>query len=103
MKYRRLDKPGFEVSEVSLGTWQLGDGWGSVSETDAVRVLETRYQWRRQLFRHCRCVRRWPKRTYHRAGPGCASEKIYIATKAGRRLQPHTPEGYDQKNLTEFV
>ncbi len=41
MKYRRLGKTGFEVSEVSLGTWQLGEGWGSVSETDAIRVLET--------------------------------------------------------------
>jgi aryl-alcohol dehydrogenase-like predicted oxidoreductase len=30
-------------------------------------------------------------------------EKIYIATKAGRRLQPHTTEGYNRENLTAFV
>jgi aryl-alcohol dehydrogenase-like predicted oxidoreductase len=34
---------------------------------------------------------------------GARSEKIYVATKAGRRLQPHTAEGYNKKNLTEFV
>jgi aryl-alcohol dehydrogenase-like predicted oxidoreductase len=30
-------------------------------------------------------------------------EKIFVATKVGRRLQPHTPEGYNKKNLAEFV
>jgi aryl-alcohol dehydrogenase-like predicted oxidoreductase len=30
-------------------------------------------------------------------------EKIYITTKAGRRLNPHTPDGYNRKNLTDFV
>ena len=40
MKYRRLGKTNFEVSEVSLGTWQLGEAWGSVSDEDAVRVLQ---------------------------------------------------------------
>jgi aryl-alcohol dehydrogenase-like predicted oxidoreductase len=28
---------------------------------------------------------------------------IYITTKAGRRLNPHTAEGYNRKNLTGFV
>jgi len=28
MKYRILGKTGFKVSEVSLGTWQLGGKWG---------------------------------------------------------------------------
>jgi aryl-alcohol dehydrogenase-like predicted oxidoreductase len=32
-----------------------------------------------------------------------SSEKIYIATKAGRRLDPHTAEGYNRANLTAFV
>ena len=30
-------------------------------------------------------------------------EKIYIATKAGRRLNPHTADGYNEQNLTQFV
>jgi aryl-alcohol dehydrogenase-like predicted oxidoreductase len=31
------------------------------------------------------------------------SESLVIATKAGRRLQPHTASGYSRKNLTAFV
>jgi aryl-alcohol dehydrogenase-like predicted oxidoreductase len=31
------------------------------------------------------------------------SERIYVATKAGRRLQPHTAEGYNKENLNAFV
>jgi len=30
-------------------------------------------------------------------------DTIHIATKAGRRLNPHTSEGYNRKNLTAFV
>jgi aryl-alcohol dehydrogenase-like predicted oxidoreductase len=30
-------------------------------------------------------------------------ETIYVATKAGRRLSPHTPDGYNKANLTHFV
>jgi aryl-alcohol dehydrogenase-like predicted oxidoreductase len=30
-------------------------------------------------------------------------EEIHIATKAGRRLNPHVAEGYNRKNLTAFV
>jgi aryl-alcohol dehydrogenase-like predicted oxidoreductase len=31
------------------------------------------------------------------------SEKIIVATKAGRRLSPHVADGYNAKNLTAFV
>jgi len=29
MKKRLLGKTGFEISEVGLGTWQVGGKWGS--------------------------------------------------------------------------
>jgi aryl-alcohol dehydrogenase-like predicted oxidoreductase len=31
------------------------------------------------------------------------SETIYVATKAGRRLDPHTADGYNRENITKFV
>jgi aryl-alcohol dehydrogenase-like predicted oxidoreductase len=103
MKYRRLGKTGFEVSEVSLGTWQLGEGWGSVSETDAIRVLETAIGSGVNFFDTADVYGDGRSERIIAQVLGARSEKIYIATKAGRRLQPHTAEGYNKKNLTEFV
>jgi aryl-alcohol dehydrogenase-like predicted oxidoreductase len=30
-------------------------------------------------------------------------EKFYVATKGGRRLNPHTADGYNRQNLTAFI
>jgi aryl-alcohol dehydrogenase-like predicted oxidoreductase len=30
-------------------------------------------------------------------------EQVYVATKAGRRLNPHVPEGYNRQNLTAYI
>jgi aryl-alcohol dehydrogenase-like predicted oxidoreductase len=41
MHYRKLGKTNFNVSEVSLGAWQIGGGWGDVPDTDAQGVLHS--------------------------------------------------------------
>ena len=33
MNYRLLGKTGYSISEVSLGTWQVGGKWGSGFDT----------------------------------------------------------------------
>lgn len=41
MKYRKLGALGFDVSEIGLGCWQLGDGWGdTIYKNKAFRILE---------------------------------------------------------------
>ncbi len=40
MKYRFLGKTGFKISEVSLGTWQIGGRWEEpFNEKNAVNTL----------------------------------------------------------------
>ena len=40
MNYRKLGKTGFSISEISLGTWQLGGRWGEpFSHDNADRIL----------------------------------------------------------------
>ena len=42
MNYRKLGKTGFEISEISLGTWQVGGKWGSVFNDDnAEKILNS--------------------------------------------------------------
>ncbi len=104
MQYRRLGKTGWEVSEVSLGTWQLGGGWeGRFDDTLADRVLNEAidsginfldtadvYSGGKSEAAVGRVVRKRP-------------ERVYVASKCGRRLQPHTSEAYTPTALRGFV
>ena len=41
MKYRPFGKTGVSVSEIGLGTWQLGSAdWGNIDESDAIAILQ---------------------------------------------------------------
>ena len=45
MNQRRLGKTGRMVSEIGLGTWQLGTKWGDpFNETEAQSILEASYE-----------------------------------------------------------
>jgi aryl-alcohol dehydrogenase-like predicted oxidoreductase len=103
MKYRRLGKTGFEVSEVSLGTWQIGGSWGSVSEEDAKSLLHTAIDQGINFFDTADVYGDGRSERLIAQVLAQRSEKVYVATKAGRRLQPHTAEGYNKENLTAFV
>ncbi|HUX13190.1 MAG TPA: aldo/keto reductase [Spirochaetia bacterium] len=104
MTYRSLGKTGFRVSEVSLGTWQVGGGWGAdFDDGTADRIINAAIDHGVNFLdtadvygdgRSERAVSRVVK---------TRSEKIYIATKCGRRLSPHTSEQYTPKAMVGFV
>jgi aryl-alcohol dehydrogenase-like predicted oxidoreductase len=103
MKYRRLGRTEWEVSEISFGAWAIGGGWGSVDEGQALAALHKAVDLGVNFFdtadgygdgRSERLLARLRKER---------NETIYIATKAGRRLDPHTADGYNRQNLTAFV
>ncbi|MDF2703932.1 MAG: aldo/keto reductase [Rubrobacteraceae bacterium] len=92
------------VSEISLGTWAFGSEWGEVSDEDSyaalnraldlgVNLLDTA-----DVYGDGRSERLIGKLLRERAG-----DEVFVATKAGRRLDPHTPEGYDHDHLSAFV
>ena len=103
MKYRELGQTGLKVSSISFGSWAIGGTWGLVDESESLAALHRAVEMGVNFFDTAdvygdgiseRLLAKLRKQT---------KETIYIATKAGRRLDPHVAEGYNRKNLTAFV
>lgn len=104
MNYRSFGRTGWQVSEISFGAWAIGGSWGSVSDDDALAALRTaidagvNFIDTADVYGDGRSERLIAQVLKER------SEQVYVATKAGRRLDPHVAEGYNnRKNLTAFV
>lgn len=41
MNFRKLGKTGYQVSEIGLGTWQLGESFGALNDETAAEILKT--------------------------------------------------------------
>lgn len=103
MQYRELGQTGWEVSEVSFGCWAIGGTWGPVDDGESLAALFRAAELGVNFFD-----------TSDRYGDGRSErllaqfrrefgETTYVATKIGRRLNPHVATGYNRDNLTEFV
>jgi aryl-alcohol dehydrogenase-like predicted oxidoreductase len=104
MKYRTLGRTGFNVSEVSFGAWAIGGSWGTVDDSESLATLH------RAIDRGVNFIDTadvYGDGRSERLIAQLKSERprdtIYVATKAGRRLSPHTADGYNGINLTRFV
>ena len=103
MEYRELGRTGWKVSEVSFGTWAIGGAWGNVDDKESIAALHRSLDLGVNFFdtadvygdgRSERLLAQLRKER---------PEEFYIATKAGRRLNPHIASGYNRQNLTAFV
>lgn len=103
MNYRSLGRTGWNISEISFGSWAIGGDWGLVNEKDSMDALNKAVDLGINFFDTAdvygdgRSEKLLAKLKKER------TEEIIIATKAGRRLNPHLAKGYNLKNLTEFV
>jgi aryl-alcohol dehydrogenase-like predicted oxidoreductase len=103
MQYRELGRTGWKVSAISFGAWAIGGTWGDVKDDESLAALNHALDLGVNFFD-----------TADGYGDGHSeqllgklrkerSEKFYIATKIGRRLNPHVASGYNKENLTAFV
>ena len=103
MKFRTLGKTGYSVSEVSLGTWQLGGKWGTPFDPkDARDTLEEAYD---------RGVNFFDTADGYQDGQ---SEKavgefvrnhpdVHYTTKIGRKEMPLDIKHFDPTHLDRYV
>jgi len=104
MQYRVLGKTGFKISEVALGTWQLGGKWGEIyDEKNAEATLRKAFEEGINFFDTADVYGdRRSERSIGKFVRGI-SDRVYVATKCGRRLSPHVSAGYNDRNIRQFV
>ena len=103
MNHRELGRTGFRVSSISFGAWAIGNAWGEVNTDESLAALHRAVDLGVNFFDtadvygdgHSERLVAQLKRERR--------EEIIVATKAGRRLEPHVSEGYNEQNLTTFV
>ena len=104
MKFRTLGKTGYKISEVSLGTWQLGGKWGEpYSEKTADAILNAAYDSGVNFFDTADVYNGGLSEESIGRFLKTKKDKVYVATKCGRKLSPHTADGYNRENITGFV
>ncbi|MFP4114368.1 MAG: aldo/keto reductase, partial [Spirochaetales bacterium] len=103
MNYRRFGKTGWDVSEIGFGAWAIGGAWGNVDKSDAVAALNTAIDEGVNFIDTADVYGDGRSEQIIAEVLKGRSEHVYVATKAGRRLDPHTADGYNRQNLTAFV
>ena len=103
MNYRLLGRTGMKVSEVSFGAWAIGASWGPVDDKESMAALHkavdlgVNFIDTADVYGNGRSERLVSRLLRDR------SETIYVATKAGRKLNPHVAEKYTPTAIRKFV
>ena len=101
MQKRKFGKIGWNISEISLGCWAMGADWGDVSEENAKNILKTSFENGVNFFDTADVYGDGRSEKFVGEFINSTSERIYVATKAGRRINPHEAQGYYDKDLME--
>ena len=103
MKYREFSNLGWNVSEIGIGCWAIGSEWGNVSVEDAKEALYSSINNGINFFDTADVYGDGRSEKIISEVLKNSNEQIYVATKAGRRLNPHNADGYNLKNIESFI
>jgi aryl-alcohol dehydrogenase-like predicted oxidoreductase len=104
MEYRRLGTTDMNVSTVSFGAWAIGGAWGTVDDTQSMAALHAaidagvNFIDTADVYGMGRSERLVARLRRERKG-----QRIFVATKAGRKLPRQSAEGYSRANLTGWI
>ncbi|MFC4852347.1 aldo/keto reductase [Actinophytocola glycyrrhizae] len=103
MENRVLGRTGRQVSVVGLGCWQLGADWGRVDDADAFAVLHAAvdagvtFLDTADVYGDGRSEQLIARFLAERAAD------VTVATKCGRRADPHVPASFTPENLRAWT
>ncbi|GGI04607.1 aldo/keto reductase [Egicoccus halophilus] len=103
---RPLGDTGRSVPPIGLGCWQLGGDWGQVTEQDALATLHAAVESGVRLLdtadvygdgRSEQLIARF------RRDLGTDADELFVATKVGRRADPHVAAEYTPDAIRRWV
>jgi aryl-alcohol dehydrogenase-like predicted oxidoreductase len=104
MRRRPFGRTGFDASVVGFGAWAIGADWGNVSEADAMAALHASIDAGVNFFDTADVYGDGrSERLIARLRSERPEADLFVATKAGRRLDPHVAEGYTAQSIEAFV
>ncbi len=104
MEYRPLGRTGWNISVIGFGAWGIGgDAWGSTDDQTSLAALNTAIDLGVNFIDTADVYGNGHSEQLIAQVRKTRSEQLIVATKAGRRLDPHTASGYNRQNLTGFV
>jgi aryl-alcohol dehydrogenase-like predicted oxidoreductase len=103
MYYRELGRTGWKVSSISFGAWAIGGTWGTVDDKDSLAALHTALDQGVNFFDTADVYGDGHSEKLLAKLRKERSEPFYVATKAGRRADPHIASSYTRENLTSYV
>src|SRR5215475_8682744 len=102
MEFRTLGRTDWKISTVSFGAWAIGGTWGPVDDDASMAALHRALDRGVNFFDTADVYGDGHSETLlarlRRERP---NDPFYVATKAGRRLNPHVAEGY--RDLRPFI
>ncbi len=104
MQTRDFGRTGRSTTPIGFGAWAIGGTWGEVTWDDAKATLHAAlddgitFIDTADVYGDGRSERIIAEVLAEREGP-----RPFVATKAGRRLSPHTAEGYTGANIESFI
>ncbi len=103
MQFRELGRTGWNVSTISFGAWAIGGTWGNVKDEESLASLHRALDLGVNFFDTADAYGDGRSEQLLAKLRKECSETFYVATKVGRRLDPHIASGYNKENLTAFV
>ena len=103
MQYRELGRTGWQVSTISFGAWAVGGAWGTVDDQESLHALRRAVDLGVNFFDTADVYGDGRSEQLLAQLKRERREEIHVATKAGRRLDPHVAAGYNRENLTAFI
>src|SRR5437762_8497839 len=104
MEYRALGRTGWNISVIGFGAWGIGGGdWGTTDDKTSLAALHRAIDLGVNFIDTADVYGDGHSERLIAEVRKARSEQLIIATKAGRRLKPHTASGYNRQNLTSFV